>query len=358
MRNPLWALALGLAFLFFMTLGVLFLTKKRPPARKSLVPAPVEVSPKRNVVPIDLSRIYENDLFRTYQKPLKPIEPEKFNLVPPPLPRAAPPPMPRAPRVDFLEPLKISVKGIIVSNEEVTNRAIVADEKTKKEDIYSVGDILEDAEIIRIEPEKVIFIRSNGQQETIFLNVRAAAEDPLFSRETSWDTVIQKVTDWSYAVDPLLFATKVRSLANFIEMLDITTALEKGVSTGCLIGRMSPGSIGYALGFKYGDLVTQVNGARLFTTAQRVAVYQSLKNASVGQTIRVKLVRKMREYELLFILKSLGQPELVDQAESVYSQSGQLEETPMITQASPMVSVEGPAALRRNGGRAAWLQRT
>ncbi len=350
MRNPLWVLVLGLALLFLMTLGVILITRKVPPARKSLTPSATIALPFKSV-PIDLSRIYENDLFRTYRKPLKPVVPETFNLTPPPLPSALPPPSVRIPQVQFLDPLLVSLKGIITSNDEKINRAIVADEKTKKEDIYSVGDILEDAEIIRIEREKVVFIRSNGQQETIFLNVRAASEDPIFMHETGWDKVARKITTWSFAVDPQAIKNRLKSLAQFVDMLDITGAFDKGISVGCRIGRIAPDSLGIALGLQSGDLVTAINDMPLFTTQERVAAYQSVKNLSFDGSIRVKLTRNKRTYELLYVLKPLTQevmqPQKVTEGEEIQGQ-----------QLDKSIAITNQPRRTHNGGRSAWLQRT
>lgn len=352
MRNPLWVLVLGLALLFLTTVGVILLTRKQPPARKSLTPSSAVLLPQKSVIPIDLSRIYENDLFRTYRKPLKPIEPEKFNLTPPPLPQPATPPAVRPTKVQFLDPLAVSLKGIIISNDEKTNRAILADEKTKKEDIYSVGDILEDAEIIRIEREKVILIRSNGQQETIFLTVRAAGEDPVFMHEVGWDKVVRKITEWSYAVDPQALKNRLKSLAHFIDMLDITGAFDKGISVGCRIGRMPPDSLGIALGFHYGDLVTAINDMPLFTTQERVAAYQALKNLSMDGSVRVTLTRNRRPYELLYVLKPLAQGTTY---EKNTVEENAVQSQPVVT---PSATTTHQPRRTHLGGRSAWLQRT
>ena len=47
--------------------------------------------------------------------------------------------------VQFLEPLAITLKGIMYSSDEQHNRAIIADNKSEAQKLYKVGDALEDA---------------------------------------------------------------------------------------------------------------------------------------------------------------------------------------------------------------------
>jgi type II secretion system protein C len=355
MRNPLWVLTLGLVLLFLTVLTILLLTRPRIPARQSLTPLHVPVPPPRVSIPIDISRIYNNDLLRTYQKPLKPVVPPSINLEPPPPPqRIAPTPSPK-PAVTFLDPLKVALKGIISSTDEKDNRAVIADEKTKKEDLYAVGDRVEDAEIIRIYNTKVMFIRSNGQQETLFLTAAAATADPLYKPDTSWESVVQKQSDTAYIVDPDTFKQRVTSLAQFIDMLDLTSAIQEGITIGCRVGQISPHSLGQALGLRYEDVITHINGIPVASTQNRVTAYQSLKNADVGVTVHVTLIRKQKTVELHYSLKKIAHPEhpapntRVQQPGTPFNHA-----TPTIVRE---MTQQDQAAMKNFGGSSALLQR-
>jgi type II secretion system protein C len=277
MRNPVWILTISLTLLFIVVVGVLTLTQKQVPGRASLAPTTITQESKKAISPIDIRKIYERDLFKTYkpitESPISPVRELRIPQPPAPLPLITPP----APQVSFIDPLQISIKGIIRTGDDYNNRAIIVDEKTKTEEIYSIGDIIEDAEILSIERNKVIFIRSNGQQETVFLNTEEAQTDPVFSAQDSWETVVQKTGPASYSINTEKLTQRITSLAQFIEMLDITTALQNGISVGCRIGRMDPDSIGYALGFQYNDLITAINDMPVRSTKERIHVYHTLK---------------------------------------------------------------------------------
>jgi hypothetical protein len=274
---------------------VFFSTEKLMP-RKSLKPTHVAAPAHQDASKIDITRIYTNDLFNTYKEVIaKPAaQEEKTNpLPPPPVPQKAPIIHEAAPQ--FLAPLQLSLKGIITSSEAQFNRAIVANNKTKEESLFKVGDKIEDAEIIRINPNKVIFVRSNGQQEILFTSQADAQEDPLFLHDKTWSPIVKKIGEDKYLIDSDAFANRIVSLAQFIDMLDVTTAFRGNRSSGCRIGVIAPESLGTALGFVSGDVVTSVNDIPTRDTKDRVAIYNHIKNLPLHGIITVKLLRSSQE---------------------------------------------------------------
>lgn len=359
MRNPLWILNVGIAFLFLLTLGIVYFTRRPLPARKSLTPAAVILSPKKGISAIDLSRIYENDLFKTYQRPIKRAETEGgVDLTFPQAPMMKPPPRLLPPQVQFLDPLKINLKGIISVGDEKDNRVIIEDEKTRKEELYAVGDTIEDSEILRIDSSKVIFIRSNGQEETVFLNAQDAAADPLFSHDEPWNMVVRKVSNTAYTVDATALKQRITSPAEFIELLDLTTAVKNDTALGCRVGLMSKDSIGHSLGLMYGDIIMSVNELPVSTTKDRVTVYQSLKKLTPGAKIRVKISRHEQPLEFLYVLKAIDTFERVQPANEPKNRIAIGQSSQPIPNAFAEMQKQDKTAMRQMGGRSAFLQRT
>ena len=99
-------------------------------------------------------------------------------------------PIPQPARIDFLPPLAITLKGIIFANYDRENRAIIANNKTKQEALYKIGDKIEDADIIHISQKTRFLLRSNGQERLLLY--RPMTEDPIFSRDKSWQTDVGK----------------------------------------------------------------------------------------------------------------------------------------------------------------------
>jgi len=301
----------GLILLFLFLFGVSIFMQRRIPARKSLTAKRIALPERKVLSEDDVKGIYENDLFGTYKTPLSPIEEEAVGADFPELPQLKYPEPVRVTQASFLPPLKVALKGVIYASDGAANRAIIADDKTKKEKLYLVGDTVEDAEVIRIERNKVILMRSNGQQEVIFISPAAASQDQIFDADKPWDTAIRKVTDTDFIIDPLRLKQRVSTIGEFIALIDLTTALNQGVPHGCQIGLLKPGSVGPALGLSSGDVILSINDLPVATTQQRVDAYRLFINMPLGATIVVDINRQGRRLELTYMLQDLSEQEAV-----------------------------------------------
>ncbi|HVX00985.1 MAG TPA: type II secretion system protein N, partial [Candidatus Babeliaceae bacterium] len=182
MRSPLWILNDIVGIILMAMLGFVLLYKPEPPIKKTLTPAHQAPAPKKDTSLIDIKRIYNNDLFNTYSPAVVPtsdLTPQEIPFPTPPLLAPVQQPTPANPQI--LPPLGVTLKGILFSNNEKDTLAVISDNKTKQESLYKVGDLVEDAEIIRIAKNQVIFIRTNGQQEVIFITLAEAQKDPHFA---------------------------------------------------------------------------------------------------------------------------------------------------------------------------------
>ncbi len=345
MKQPWWLVNSILLLLLCAAIIFMFVGRPTMPRRISFEPVEEIKPPKHEITKIDLTKIYGNDLFDTYQQPAIP-EPEQNEAVSKPLP---PPPtpkiikMPASPPPRFLEPLSINLKGVIVGSDESFDIAIIEDVKEKKSRNYRVGDKIEDAQLIKIFRNKIILIRSNGQQETLYVNQYDAELEQLLSPRNNWNTIIEKENDTQYKVDPELFVERVSNLAQFIDLLNITTVYQQGMSIGCRIGKMQPTSPGIMLGLMAGDIVQEINGMRTATAADRIEIYKRIVESNLGDIISVKLLRKNTPIILFYKLERLepvvkNRDQEVSTVPSPEIQSSQKEEQPeqVITTAMPL----------------------
>lgn len=299
MRNPLWiinltlAIILALVFIYiFFSLFYLTETKIIP-----LKPLPKIEQPRiEKLKPKDIKFIYEdNDLFGTYTPAKTAVAPVvKIPKLPPrpaPKPLTVQPP----PEVQFLEPLPIKITGIIAHSTESKSQVTIVNTKTKETESHKVGDKIFDAYIIRILPKKIILIRSNGQQETLYLYPEDAEEDIKKLKETSWKDVVYQKDPTTFVINAQAFALRITSLAQLIEMLDATTAFSKGESIGCRIGKMQDKSIGYSLGLLPGDIIVDIAGIKPTTTTNRVSIYNKIFSLKSGDSAKIKLLRNNQE---------------------------------------------------------------
>lgn len=279
------------------------------PKRTSLIPTVIPDGIKKDASRVNIARIYENDLFNTYIKPQVPqqITPQITALPLPQPPAPRPVQQPQAKYADFLPPLDVTLKGIFYSSNDEDNRAIISNNKSKQESLYRIGDMIEDARLIRIYSNKIIVVRSNGQHETLFVTQEDARKSKPFVKNTAWSLAIQKISDREFVVDPKLFAHRVSSLAEFIEALTITTAFEKGKNLGCRIGTLQPNSVGAALGLEQGDIITAVNTIPTTSTKQRVEIYHHISTLPLGSQVTAHITRGGMPLEIVYHIDAIQQ---------------------------------------------------
>lgn len=309
MKNSLWIVNSLLALLCISMVATALLIRVKVPLRKQVEPAADSIAlPKKEISKVDPARIYNNDLFGTYIPPLPPTAPTiNIPAIPaPPSLKIAPPPPPPAPQ--FLDPLKITLKGILAFEDDQKNKVIIADE-AEKQTLYGIGDKVSDAYIVHIFENKILLIRSNGQQETIYLREIDAQNDRELSRIKNITTLVQQVNDTNFVVDPATFSAHVSSLGQLVDVLDLSSVFKKGKGFGCRIGTLTQDSLGTALGFKRGDIIRSVNGILATDTQARLAIYSMLTNLTIGALVEVTLVREGTPRIHHYTLQTLSLPE-------------------------------------------------
>ncbi|MGE0206592.1 MAG: type II secretion system protein N [Candidatus Babeliales bacterium] len=303
MKHPFWLLNSTLLLTFIGSILFVIFSWQKMPLKVSFEPGP-EIKPiKKELTKIDLSKIYTNDLFDTYVQPLPSIKQPTFTAPIPAPPIPKPPAIPSTPPIKFLEPLKINLRGIIIASDERMNIAIIQDAKTGKSENYKIGDMLEDAQLIRILKNKIILIRSNGQQETLYVSQHDAELEQLMKPQQNWTSVIKKTSENVYSIDTDLFAEKIKNLSQFIDALNLTTVYKQGESIGCRLGKQSNDSLGLALGLMQGDIIESIQGIPVTTTENRFTIYQNLLSLEKGQEISVIVIRRGQPMRFSYLLE-------------------------------------------------------
>lgn len=309
MRHPFWIINSVFFLLLVITLLFIYFSRVTIPERESIEPVAYSTVKREKRLQINISKIYEADLFGTYQAVIE--EPEKAiaTVFPqPPEPQAAE--IPELPKPQFLDPLDVTLKGIfIVSNNGAKNRIIIADNKTKRESVYKTGDKIADAQVIRIFSNKIILLRSNGQQEVLYLREQDAHLDTEYATIEEWNLVIKQLSSTSFLIDPSAFAKRVQDLGQFIEMLHLITAYKQGISIGCRVGKLDEKSVGVALGLEPGDIITSIDTIAADSTANRLKIYQTLLNKKQDELIVVQLLRNKAPMNLEYRLKEIAPDE-------------------------------------------------
>ncbi len=315
MKHPLWILNSAIAALLIGAFLFMLFSRQKKPSREEIKPEFSAERIKQDEIKINLSKIYENDIFDTYQKEFKPPVAQIQNIPLPQPPQPESPKTPVMPKTEFLDPLNITLKGIVViSSDDSKNRAVIQDNQTKREQTYKVGNTIGDAQLIRIFSNKVIFLRSNGQQEVLYLREKDAELDPTYAALSGWDNVVKTIDAYHRTINPRTFIERIQNLAQFIDVLDITTAFQKGQSIGCRVGKTKQRSLGKALGFETGDIITHVDDIHATDTPHRFQIYKNIIAKKSNEPITVQLLRQHQPLTLVYALEDFS---ILDKLEKI-----------------------------------------
>jgi len=304
MKHPFWILNSLFFFLLLFVVGFIYIFRYPLPEKETIELTTVALPATKEKLHINITKIYEQDIFDTYKEETPAIEePELVEPLPEP-PKSLPVSIPELPEPQFLDPINIKLKGIVVFNTDNSkNRAIIEDNKTKEENIYSVGESIEDARLIRILNNKIIIVRSNGQQEVLYLREEDAKNDPAYIIIDQWDDAVKKITESEYTINAKEFVNRINNLGQLVDALGLTTAYEKGVSIGCKIGKLDEKSVGPQIGLKTGDIILAVNKIPADTTENRLAIYQQITLLGNNGTIDVSIRRNNNEQKIHYTLQ-------------------------------------------------------
>lgn len=306
-NHPIWIVNISLLGLVLCASLFVPFSKVRIPKATSIEPDFGGRTKKKQEFDINIKKIYENDLFGTFRKETPVYQEPVYELELPPAPPSQIPIIPKKPEPAFVEPLDITLKGIIiVSDNSEKNRIIIADNKTNRERTFKVGESIDDAQLIRIFNNKIILLRANGQQEVVYLRQQDAVLDPAYAMLSGWNDVIKPIGPQNFSIDTHLFTERITSLAQFIDLLHLSTVYQQGVSIGCRIGEIQNSSLGFSLGFETGDIITKINDIPATTTENRLRIYTEIME--LGSTAPI-LVEFMRRGTSNYYTYALTQPE-------------------------------------------------
>ena len=305
MKHPLWIINSTLLVFVLLSCAFIFFSRVSIPEREDIEPVLYTKIKQKKELDINIAKIYEANLFGTYKSiAISPEQRAEVSFPEPPQPQAVE--VPELPKPRFLDPLDITLRGIfVISTDSSKNRALIADNKTKKESNYKTGDKVGDSQLIRIFGNKIILLRSNGQQEVLYLREQDAKMDVTYANVQAWDMVVKQLSASTFMVDPGSFADRVQDLAQFIDMLRLITAFKQGRSIGCRIGRLDEKSIGIALGLQAGDIILSLNNIPADTMENRLKIYKEIINKSENETVIVKLSRNKQDLSFEYLIKDL-----------------------------------------------------
>jgi len=301
-KQQVWIANTSLVLLILICTSSLYFLQKDLPVLRIKKSKISDASSGSSGLLVNLEKIYSNDLFDTYIAPAA-KQAIKKNLVSP-IPqlnlktKTPPPPIKK---VSFLPPLSVSVKGIILSKNEKRSVVMIADQ-TGKESTYHIGDQIQDAQLLKIGRNKIVLLRTNGQQEVLFLR---KPENLTKTGESRWGYAVKKLDENHYQIDCDEFTQEITSIGQFVELLHLGTAYKNSKAIGVRIGIVDEFEVGSVLGLQKNDIITAINNIPTSNPKSRTSIYDAIRESKNNSEITVELTRSGQIMQLKYSLKPI-----------------------------------------------------
>lgn len=177
-------------------------------------------------------------------------------------------------------PLNARLKGTIISPQGLS-LAMIEDATQRKEDLYLVGDSIQDAKILRILPNQVVLQRGN-REETLTLFTEGGAKGtakpgaspvPTAQPQSSPAVAARAPAPGSPPVQQKGATQQIQTL---MAQLRLRPHFQDGKPAGFVVGQVQKGGVFEASGLKEGDIITAVNDQEVKTPNQLLKAYRDV----------------------------------------------------------------------------------
>jgi general secretion pathway protein C len=187
--------------------------------------------------------------------------------------------------IEALEPttLKVALLGTITDSHR-NSVAIIEDKTNRKQDLYRVGDSVQDAVIKMIVRSKVV-LRVGDKDEVLTMVESSSSSEPerpgrIPTRERS---IARTITLRQEDIE--------KSFENINDLLSqarIQPNLKDGVADGFRITGIKSGSIFRRMGLRNGDIIRTVNGSTVSSMDEAMAIYNDLKSGGSSVSLEIE----------------------------------------------------------------------
>lgn len=194
--------------------------------------------------------------------------------------------------VGSLEPTTLKLKLLgTVTGTQGSAYAVIQDEKDRQQNLFRVGDAIQDATLKAILREKVV-LRVNGKDEILEIEKIRSGSGRRSSRSSRTTPIAQSrqvPKTQRINLKRSLLDEAIANVGDLMKDVNIQPHFEDGRPAGLRLSRIKRQSIFRKMGLRRGDIIVGVDGQRIESVGDVVAIYDSLTSAS-----NVKLEIKRR----------------------------------------------------------------
>lgn len=198
--------------------------------------------------------------------------------------------------------LQLSLHGTI-AGDTASARAIILDQRKRSQDIYRVGDSVQEAQIRQILRGKVIL--RHGDKDEILTMVegddKAQAEPTVNSRRRPIrqnsssvrtappDEANANIEEVTIPIEKDVLQNSMNNLNDLMTQVRVRPYFRRGKPEGLIVSQIKSGSVFANLGLMNGDIIANVNGKPMSSPEEAFQFYNSLKS---GENVNIEITRR------------------------------------------------------------------
>ena len=188
--------------------------------------------------------------------------------------------------IETLEPTDLKLKLLgTVSGDNKEAYAVIEDTGERRQDLYRIGDSIQNATLKMILREKVI-LRVNGKDEILGIEeVHGKQKTSIYSKSA------RRSTSQNITLKRSRIESAVKDVNNLMKQVRIRPHFTNGKPDGLRLTGIRPNSIFYNMGLKSGDIITGVNNNNIESVDDVLKFYQSLQSSS---SVKLQVKRRGR----------------------------------------------------------------
>ena len=159
--------------------------------------------------------------------------------------------------------------------------AVIEEAKSRQQNLYKVGDAVQNATVKMVFREKVI-LSVNGQDEVLEIEETRDRAGRRMPPQTATTSRRQKITLKRSQIE-----SSVKNVNELMKQVKIRPHTENGQAAGLMLSSIQRGSIFRKMGLRSGDVITGVNGSSLVSVDDALKIYENMKSSS-NMSIEIK----------------------------------------------------------------------
>jgi general secretion pathway protein C len=183
-------------------------------------------------------------------------------------------------QIGDLEPTTLQVRLLgTIAGDEQSARAIIEDQQKREQNLYRVGDAIQNAVVNRILRGKVV-LRVDGRDQILTMDEKEKTADNESRPVPRASSAGRTSSRSSVSLNRQEITESLNNISDILTQVRVEPYMKDGKPAGLLVNDIAPDSIFERMGLLDGDIVQAVNNRRIRTPDDVVSFYQALKSSS------------------------------------------------------------------------------